>query len=239
MDIKKINIQKTSNYFFSKPDVSIITDGLILYLDAGNILSYPGSGTTWTDLSGNGYIGTLNNNASYTAINGGGITFDGTDDFVDLNSTNIITANVPFTIDCWFTLSSGSYGELFGNYGSGYGANYFWFATAGLYIDGSCYVPNYASATLGTHNLVSTRNSAGACITYLDGVSVATATLSSRILIGPNFRMGADTTSASPNNVNLAEELNGNIYELKIYNRVLTAEEILQNFNATRFRYKI
>ena len=83
----------------------------------------------------------------------------------------------PFTIECFFTLNSGSYGELFGNYGSGYTSGV-WFATAGLYINGSCYVPNYATATQGTHCLTSTRDSSGNCVTYLDGVQVATATLS-------------------------------------------------------------
>lgn len=218
---------------------SIVTNGLILCLDAGNTKSYPGSGTTWTDLSGNGYIGTLYNNTAYNSSNGGCLVFDGTDDFVDLNSTNIITGTNPFTIDCWFTLSSGSYGELFGNYGSGYTTNYIWFATAGLYINGACYVPNYATATQGTHYISSTRDSSGNCATYLDGIAVATASLPGSISSNPNFRIGADTTSAVPNNVNLGEELNGRIYQLKVYNRVLTAAEVQQNFNALRGRFGI
>jgi hypothetical protein len=217
----------------------IVTDGLVLALDAADRNSYPGSGTTWTDLSGNGYIGTLYNDTTYNSFNGGGLVFDGTDDFVDINSTDIITGTNPFTIDCWFTLSGGSYGELFGNYGSGYTTGYIWFATAGLYINGSCYVPNYATATQGTHYIASTRTSAGACVTYLDGVSVATATLPASILIGPNFRIGADTKSTVPNTSGLLEELNGRIYNLKVYNRALTASEVQQNFNALRGRFGI
>jgi len=217
----------------------IVTDGLVLCLDAGNAKSYPGSGATWTDLSGNGYVGTLYNDTAYSNANGGGLVFDGVDDFVDINSTNIITGTNPFSIDCWFTLSSGSYGELFGNYGSGYSVGYVWFATAGLYIDGTCYVPNYPSATQGTHYIASSRNSSGNCVTYLDGVQVATATLTSSILTGPNFRIGGDTKFTEPTTSGLSEELNGKIYQLKVYNRVLTESEIKQNFNALRGRYGI
>jgi hypothetical protein len=218
---------------------TVVTQGLVLALDAADRNSYPGSGTTWTDLSGNGYVGTLYNDTTYNSANGGGLVFDGVDDFVDINSTNIITGTNPFSIDCWFTLSSGSYGELFGNYGSGYTSGYVWFATAGLYINGSCYVPSYATATQGTHYLASTRNSSGNCVTYFDGVQVATATLTASIPDGPNFRIGADTKSTAPNTSGLSEELNGRIYQLKVYNRALSAAEISQNFNALRGRFGI
>jgi hypothetical protein len=55
----------------------IITDGLVLALDAGNPKSYPGSGTAWTDLSGNGNTGTLVNGTGYNSGNGGSLVFDG------------------------------------------------------------------------------------------------------------------------------------------------------------------
>ena len=214
----------------------IVRDGLVLCLDAANPKSYPGSGTTWYDLSGNGNHGTLYNNATFNSTNSGNIIFDGVDDYIDLNTTNIINGTNAFTIECFFTLSSGNYGELFGNYGSGYTTNYVWFSTAGLYLNGPCYVPNYATATQGTHYVASSKNVSGDCITYLDGVQVATATLNYSIASGPNFRIGADTSSSgSP----LGEELNGKIYQLKVYNRALSAAEISQNFNAIRRRFSI
>ena len=65
----------------------IPTSGLIFYLDAANTRSYPGSGTTWTDLSGNGNTGTLTNGPTYSSANGGQIVFDGSNDnAVVLNS---------------------------------------------------------------------------------------------------------------------------------------------------------
>jgi hypothetical protein len=60
---------------------SIVTDGLVLCLDAGNPKSYPGSGTTWTDLSGNGNNGTLVNGVGYSGDNLGSLSFDGVNDY--------------------------------------------------------------------------------------------------------------------------------------------------------------
>jgi hypothetical protein len=71
---------------------SIVTNGLALYLDAGNASSYPGSGTNWTDLSSNGRNGTLTNGPTYSATNGGSIVFDGTNDFVQCLGSLTVTA---------------------------------------------------------------------------------------------------------------------------------------------------
>ena len=75
-----------------------ITDGLVLCLDAANTKSYPGSGTTWTDLSGRGNTGTLTNGPTYSSANGGSIVFDGTDDIVN---TSYVSSNA-FTWSVWF-----------------------------------------------------------------------------------------------------------------------------------------
>ena len=60
---------------------SLVMNGLVLCLDAGNSKSYPGTGTTWTDLSGNGNNGTLTNGPTYSSANGGSLVFDGTNDY--------------------------------------------------------------------------------------------------------------------------------------------------------------
>ena len=57
----------------------IVTNGLVLFLDANNTNSYPGSGTSWYDLSGNGNTGTLTNGPTFSSVNGGTIVFDGID----------------------------------------------------------------------------------------------------------------------------------------------------------------
>ena len=60
----------------------LVTDGLVLWMDAADRTSYPGSGTTWTDLTRNGYNGTLTNGPTFSSANGGAIVLDGTDDYV-------------------------------------------------------------------------------------------------------------------------------------------------------------
>jgi len=70
-------------------NTSIVRDGLVLHLDAANPKSYPGTGTVWTDLSGNGNNGTLVNGVGYSVDNKGLLTFDGIDDYGQTTDTNI------------------------------------------------------------------------------------------------------------------------------------------------------
>ena len=80
---------------------SIVTDGLVFYVDAANDNSYPGSGTTWSDLIG-GNDGTLTNGPTYDSANGGSIVFDGVNDYVGFgNGLFSFQPNEPLTISCW------------------------------------------------------------------------------------------------------------------------------------------
>lgn len=211
-------------------------NGLIMCLDAANRASYPGFGSTWSSLFNN-YSGTFVNNATYVTDNGGALLFDGTDDFIELNSNNIISGTNPFTIDCWFTLSSGNFGQLLGNYGDGYATNTLWFSTAGFYINDYVTIPSYSTVTQGTHHITGTRNSSGDCVIYLDGVQKATGSLTASITSSPNFRIGANTKASTPTGTGLGDELNGKIYQLKVYNRVLTSSEVVENYRALRGRF--
>ena len=67
---------------------SIVTDGLVLCVDAANTKSYPGSGTTWTDISGKNHNGTLINGPTFSSDNMGGIVFDGSNDAVTLSANS-------------------------------------------------------------------------------------------------------------------------------------------------------
>jgi hypothetical protein len=87
---------------YGGPD--IITDGLILHLDAANSKSYPGSGTVWADLSGNNRNGILTNGVGYSAIDSGFLTFDGVNDHVDHTNNSIINNIV--AIDIWFYITN-------------------------------------------------------------------------------------------------------------------------------------
>ena len=78
---------------------NIVTNGLVFYLDAANKLSYPGSGTAWVDLSGNGNNGTLTNGPTFSSNNAGSIVFDGVDDYVGRNSS--INTGQNFSVFAW------------------------------------------------------------------------------------------------------------------------------------------
>ena len=82
----------------------MVTDGLVLHLDAGNNKSYHGSGTVWTDLSQTAITGSLTNGPTYVSTNNGLIRFDGTNDYVDLGNTNvgILTGSSAMTLETWF-----------------------------------------------------------------------------------------------------------------------------------------
>ena len=69
----------------------IVTDGLVLCLDAGDKMSYPGAGTTWTDLSKNKNNGTLTNGPTFDSANGGSIVLDGTNDYISASTPTIVT----------------------------------------------------------------------------------------------------------------------------------------------------
>ena len=79
----------------------IVTDGLVLCLDAGNNKSYPSSGTAWNDLSGNNNNGTLTNGPTFTGSFGGSIVFDGTNDYVDLGNISQLKPTTQITVSAW------------------------------------------------------------------------------------------------------------------------------------------
>lgn len=184
------------------------------------------STTALLDWTGN-YTLTINN---LVYNSDGTFSFSGSHN-IDLNSQNIISGTNPFTIESWTNKTGGSYGAIFGNFGSGYTSGNIWWATAGLYISpGSVYHSDYANTMAGKHHSAVTRDSSGNVRLYRDGVLVSTGTLTTSIPSNINFRIGTDVNGTG-------EAMYGDIYSVKVYNRVLTDNEIAQNFNALRGRY--
>lgn len=89
----------------ASPALPYPTNGLVLALDAGNSSSYPGTGTVWTDLSGNGNTGTLTNGPTYGGSGSGGyIDFDGTNDFVDISNSSSLNPTTGITLLSWYKM---------------------------------------------------------------------------------------------------------------------------------------
>lgn len=181
------------------------------------------------DLSGK-YTLTPNNNPYTSPAINPQLNFDGTDDSIDINSNNIIAGTQDFTIESTYNHLGSAGGLIFGNYGPGYTSGNVWFSGQyGIYINGSCYAPGYPIS--GKNHMVATRQS-GVVRLYLNGNLVNTATLNSSIPANINYRIGTDVNGT-------AEPFTGQIYNVKVYNRALSAGEVLQNYNHYKTRYNL
>lgn len=212
----------------------IVTSGLLLALDAADKLSYPGSGTTWRNLASNNFNCTLTNGPTFSGANMGSIVYDGADDTVTCNLVTSDANNV--TMEAWFkaTTLPGDRGLMLnGNGGSsGYGLQFGACGTSGttlyVFFGGlNCNVVSYGTLVTNTwYQAVYTRTTSPGIsnILYINGISRSTNTSSN-----PNAPAGSTLIGHSA--------FNGNISVARIYNRALTATEVLQNYNATKNRY--
>jgi hypothetical protein len=223
-----------------------VTDGLVLYLDAANARSYPKSGTTWFDRSGNGNNGTLTNGPTYSSANGGSIVFDGSNDEVT-TTTQFINPQT-FSVGAWFKTSTASGKRIIGfeNNQTGTGSAIY---DRSIYIgtDGKLYFGIYdGSNKLATSPLTYTDNNwhyalgtyGGEGTTmrlYVDGASVATSTASFAETYNGYWRIGGYKNAFWINSS--SGYFTGSISNVVVYNRGITAAEVSQNFNALRGRY--
>ena len=227
---------------------NIIDDGLILYLDAGNSASYSGSGTTWTDLSGNDNTGTLTNGPTYSSANGGSIVFDGTNDYVSKSSWTNPPTTV-FSIGCWVKFSDNvndryvlSFGRDIGGATGGialfaYGFN---FVSDVLIFECGSAVGRVSSGIVPSldvwYYLTATADATNTRF-YLNGELKNTSSQGSgAIASSPTLSVGSYVNNSGTPGVYFHS---GNIAQVSIYNRALSPQEISQNFNALRSRYSI
>jgi hypothetical protein len=219
---------------FAGPEVA--EDGLVLCLDAANSKSYPGSGTTWTDLSGNGNNGTLTNGPTFNSANGGSIVFDGVNDDITITSYQLSTSDssAPYTLSAWInrtgtTTGGGIITQYSGNFADRFGFRErnsklsWWKGGSDLAISTDNIPTNVWKYVVGVKR---TDNSVSI---YIDGTEVGTGTdnLDFENVTLKIGRFGSSTA------------FSGNIAQVSIYNRALTAAEIQQNFIATRSRFGI
>jgi hypothetical protein len=234
---------------------SIITNGLILNLDAGNSASYPGTGTTWTDLSGQNNNGTLvtgpgNPGPTWSSTDGGIFSFDGVNDYVDL-STKLRLNDSDLTYDFWvkFNRNTNVYDTVFCQASPNF-SNYIQFVKnrSGLVdgklafaFQGQVIYDNLtgsqvvSSGILNYTCVLKKESSVYKMLLYRNGVLISqlTTSISSyNMTAWSNFQTNVGRgTSLYP------DPLNGNIYINKMYNKALSASEITQNFNTTKTRF--
>ena len=222
----------------------IVTNGLVLCLDAGNVKSYVSGSTSWNDLTGNKNVGTLTNGPTFNTGSGGNIVCDGINDYIDCgDAASSIRGTQYFTV------------EIFGKKPS-VGSDFHvgaWTATnrQGFFLQW------YTDSTIyfGVNN--NTTNSSRYSLTYtsnfnhivgvFDGTQALEANKSKIFVNG--IQQNITTFLTCPTSVPSTQVnfyigylpnygYGANISAIvRVYNRALTATEILQNYNATKTRF--
>ena len=224
----------------------IVENGLVLCLDAGNTKSYPGSGIIWRDLSGNRNDAALNNGPTFNSANGGHLVFDGTNDYAGITSPSTLNmGGKSFTCDVWLAVASFSSGERMvfeynvwstqgtyqiSTFGNTIRVNFIDASSAGNALDHS-YSPLTTNVWLNLVGQFDTVNNLFNI--YINGARVA---------------QRASVTQEIGNavsNLHIGSRGGGSLFlpckmaSFRMYNIALSATEILQNYNATKGRFRL
>ena len=228
----------------------IITNGLTLYLDAGNVRSYASGSTTWRDLTPNNNNGTLINGPTFSTEANGCITFDGVNDYVNtVSASSLLNFQTAGTIDIVFKILSAPVADYITIAGFHASSNRtIWIETAEVATDRVRLLWSLSSGTLGSIrsniNPSTNRNINHVVGTY----EVSASNVIFKIYVnGSQFGSTSTVSGSLTNNTaapfiigslqDLSNFANANVYSAKIYNRALSATEILQNYNATKTKF--
>lgn len=219
---------------------NIVKNGLILNFDAANPRSYPPpyNGTTWFDLSGNNYNGTLVNSPTYSTANGGNFLFDGVDDYVNNTFTNPFAETVVIWVSSatsnwnengWASSTRSQNGHIIHPLISSKTMRYYIVDSSSVVF----FMGGYAPTSITIPHMYSyTTNGSNLHRGYCDGdivVENTTSIVRSNSPTPQTWWLGRDIFGTRYGN--------GRIYLVLRYNRELSPQEILQNYNATRARF--
>jgi hypothetical protein len=236
-------IESNINSYYSVWD-NIVTTGLSLNLDVNKLSSYPGTGTSWNDMAGSNN-GTMMNSVGYTASNGGGLTFNGTNQYVDFGQNKFkvdnFTMEIVFKINQAPTIPGGCNSPQYGIIGQqdwGYTLRMFTDGKATFQVfdvsGGSVGVKTQNSIVGNIAHITVKKNGLAVSI-YLNGVLQNTSNLTNSVVRWFHttwpFQIGNGQCGMGN------YYMNGSVYLARFYTTVLTDSEILQNFNATKTRF--
>ena len=230
---------------------AIVTDGLVLCLDAANVRSYPKSGTTWSDLIGANDGALQNMPSNFSNTNGGSLIFDGANEYVDMGDP-IVNLDEDFTLSAIVktpsTLSNNSeYSVIIGKgdvdnvysgrwaaLGYDFQGDSFIFGiddrvTKSEFFSSKVLSPN----TIYSVSMVSDRTNT--CYLFIDGKLDGSVTDNTSLDADSNASLFLGTRARSGNNTYYA--MAGNIFAAYVYNRALSADEVRRNYEATVGRY--
>jgi len=240
----------------TKGGPNIITDGLVFYVDAANPKSYPGVGTIWSDISKTGDDGTLVNGTTFDSNNNGSILFDGADDYVNFSELTPANTLNTFSFGLWFsptiTITPGSLATFSmlmeaqdQRLASLRPDNYIYFLTNGELLFAT-FSPTNDLVSLQTtwdsdewYQVFFTYEPInGEKKLFINGEleNSVTGVTGNYFNTFTHFGLGAYNASPifSPTNA-----FNGNISNFMVYNRTLSEQEVLQNYNSIKSRFNI
>jgi hypothetical protein len=230
---------------------NIVTNGLVLYLDAANSKSYVSGSTTWSDVSGNRNSGSLVNGPTFSSANGGSIVFDGVNDYAKVNSFNLSNTNV-LSINFWTNFSTTAVGLVF-EHSTNQNTNNAFAISLNEWSTGSIAVASHVT----TYNVART-----SLKLYNDGnwhyvsaiIDRSTLVIADRIKIYVDNILdtttldgytNVQTTNFSTYDLYIDSRAGTSLFmpqklaQVSIYNRALTQAEITQNYNATKTRFNL
>ncbi len=209
---------------------NIVSTGLLVNVQAGNTSSYPGSGTTWTNLiDGTGYTIT---SGTYSSANGGSIVFNGTSTFVAIGTP--LSSGTNYTLEAWvYATSVASSHNIISS-----SNNVFWIAAGTLYggVGGSYQLVSSANfpTNVWKHVVLTFNDTTNTMTLYINGTAVNQNTNVTLSYIGETLRIGSHISGATP-----VSFWTGNIAQARVYNTALSAANVLTNFNATKGGYLV
>jgi len=221
----------------------IITDDLALYLDAANPKSYPGSGTVWFDLTDYNNNGVLTNGPTLDSESKGVISFDGVDDYVTLGNPDSLNITAGITLSTWVNIplyNRGVFSDIITKGVSFGGSNASYFIS--ITYEGRIFLEIVNDSNVRRQIVVSAAVAAtydglwtnftgtydgGRLTLYINGVLFSTTLFASSPI---RVRTGNVTIGGT-------RYLDGKVSNAMIYERALTAEEVLQNYNTTKSRF--
>lgn len=218
-----------TQYAFGK----IATDGLILAWDVADRNSYPGSGTTIYDISGNGNNGTLNNGVGYSVTSTGPVlTFDGVDDSLTCSTPNLSSTN--YTVMGAARYSGATRGRMINSAGNNWLLGHWSNSTQKYYAEG--WVSNSSSNENSDTNwriYVGNGNVSGDSYNFY---------VNNNLIAGPSTGGSQGPIGIAVGNIGYvvaSEYSTGEFAFVLVYNRILTVEEMTQNFNAKKSRFNL
>jgi hypothetical protein len=207
---------------------AVITTNLIVNLNAGDVTSYPGSGTTWTNLVDN--TNYTINNGTFDSGDGGSIVFNGSSTFVAIGSPLLSGTN--YTMEAWVNASVLGFGRNILSSAS----NVFWAngTTLSGGVGGSFSLVTSTSfpTNVWKHVALTFNDTTNTMTLYINGVQVSQNTSVTQSYVSETLRIGSHFFNGNP-----VSFWNGKIAEVRIYDAELVTIEILDNFNATKSKY--